>query len=52
MDKDLRVKPKTIKIPEDNTGSIFFDNGCTHVFVDISPEVRETQAKRMGLHKN
>ena len=35
-----------------NTGSILLDTGCTNIFVDISPEVRETQAKIMGLHKN
>ena len=52
MDKDLCGKPETIKIPEDNTGSILFDIGCTNIFVDISPEVRETQAKIMGLCKN
>ena len=52
MDKDLYVKPETIKIPEDNIGSILFDNGCTNIFVDISLEVRETQAKIMGLRKS
>ena len=52
MDKDLYVKPETIKIPEDNTGSILFDIACTNVFVDISLEVRETQAKIIRLYKN
>ena len=52
MDKDLYVKPETIKIPEDNTGSILFDTACANVFVDISLEVRETQEKIMRLHKN
>ena len=52
MDKDLYVKPETIKIPEDNTGSILFDIACANVFIDISLEVRETQAKIMRLHKN
>ena len=52
MDKDLYVKPETIKIPEDNTGSILLDIACTNVFVDISLEVRETQAKIMRLYKN
>ena len=52
MDKDLYVKPETIKIPEDNTGSILLDIACANVFVDISLEVRETQAKIMRLYKN
>ena len=52
MDKDLCVKPETIKIPEDNTGSILLDIACTNVFVDLSLEVRETQAKIMRLYKN
>ena len=51
-DKDLYVKPETIKIPEDNTSSILLDIACANVFVDISLEVRETQAKIMRLHKN
>ena len=52
MDNNLYVKPETIKIPEDNMGSILFDIACTNVFVDISLEVRETQAKIMRLYKN
>ena len=52
MDKDLYVKPETIKIPEDNTGSNLLDIACTNVFVDISLDVRETQAKIMRLYKN
>ena len=35
-----------------NTDSILFDIGCTNIFADISPELRETQAKIMGLRKN
>ena len=43
--KDLNVKPETIKIPEENTGSNFSDISCSNIFLDVSTEARETKAK-------
>lgn len=42
--KDLNMRPKTIKILEESTGSNFSDIGCD-IFLDRSPETRETKAK-------
>ena len=52
--KDLNVRPETIKIPEKNTGSNFFDIGHSSFFLDMSPEARETKAKNilMELYEN
>ena len=43
--KDLNVRPKTIKILEESVGSNFSDINCGSVFLDMSPETRETKAK-------
>ena len=43
--KVLNVRPETIKIPEENIGSNFFDTGYSNIFLDISPKTRETKAK-------
>jgi len=43
--KDLSVRPQTIKIPEENTGSNVFDIGYSNNFLDMFPEARETKAK-------
>ena len=45
MDKDLNVRPETIKILEKSTVSNFSDIGCSNFFLDWSPEARETNAK-------
>ena len=43
--KDLNVRPETIKIPEENIGSILFDISLSNLFLDLSPQARETKAK-------
>ena len=43
--EDLNVRPETIKILEESTGSNFSDIGHSNVFLDMSPEARETKAK-------
>ena len=42
--KDLNLRQKTIKIPEENTGSKFFDFGWSNFLLDMLPETRETKA--------
>jgi len=43
--KDLNVRPETIKILEDSTGSNFSDISHNNIFLDMSPEARETKVK-------
>ena len=43
--KDFNVRQETIKILEENTGSNLFDISHSNVFLDMSPEARETKAK-------
>ena len=43
--KDLNVRPKTIKILEESTGHNFSETGCSNIFLDMSPEARETKVK-------
>ena len=44
--KDLSVKQETIKILEENTDSNLFGIGCSNFLLHISPEARETKAKK------
>ena len=43
--KDLNVRPETIKILEESTGSNLSDIGYNNIFLDIFPEAREIKAK-------
>ena len=43
--KDLNVRPKTIKIIEENTGSIILDIARSNNLSDIAPQARETKEK-------
>ena len=43
--KNLNVRPETINILEENTGSNFSDIGCSNIFLDMSPKARETKVK-------
>ena len=39
------MRPETIKIPEENTGSNLFDSGSSNILLDMSPEAKETKGK-------
>ena len=43
--KDLNVRPKTIKILEENIGSKILDIAHSNILSDISPQARETKEK-------
>ena len=38
---DLKVRPETIKILEENIGSMLFEMGLSNIFLAISPQARE-----------
>ena len=43
--KDLNIRPKTIKILEENLGSKISDIALSNILSDISPQARETKEK-------
>ena len=43
--KDLSVRPETIRLLEENTGSTLFDAGLRNIFLNISPQAKEIKAK-------
>ena len=43
--KDLNVRPKAIKILEENTGSKISDIACSNILLGISAQARETKEK-------
>ena len=43
--KDLSVRPETIKLPEENIGSMLFYISLSNIFLDLSPQARETKVK-------
>ena len=42
-----------MKLLEENIGSMLFDIGLSNIFLDMSPQARETKAKikQRGLHQ-
>ena len=45
MDKDLNVRPKTIRLLEENIDSMLFDISLINISLDISPQASETKTK-------
>lgn len=43
--KDLSMRPKTIKLLEENTGVKFHNIGLGGEFFDLTPEIQATKAK-------
>ena len=43
--KDLNVRPETIKLLEENMGSTLLDISLCNIFLEISPQARETKIK-------
>ena len=43
--KDLNVRPETIKLLEENIGSMFFDTGLSSNFLDLSTQARKQTSK-------
>ena len=43
--KDLNVRPETIQLLEKSIHSMLFDINCSNIFLDMSPQARETKAK-------
>ena len=40
----MNVRPETIKLLEENIGSMLFDMGLSNIFLDMSLQARETKA--------
>ena len=50
--KDLTVRPETIKLLEENFGSMLFDIGLSNIFLNKFHQARETKIKiKKGLHQ-
>ena len=48
--KDLNVRPETVKLLEENIGSILFDIHPSKILFDPPPRVMEIKIKQMGLN--
>ena len=46
--KDLNIRPETIKLSEENIGSIIFDINHSKILFDPPPRVMETETKVNG----
>ena len=46
--KDLNIRLDTIKLLEENTGSILSDINCSNIFSDIPPRVMKIKTKTSG----
>ena len=42
---DLYIRPDTVKLLEENTGSELLDTGLGNDFLDLTPKVKATKAK-------
>ena len=51
MDQRLNIRPKTIKIVEENIGSKISDIACSNILSNISPQANKRQSKQMGLYQ-
>ena len=51
--KDLNVRPKTLKIIEENIGSKILDIACSNILSGISPQARKQKKKnkQMQVHE-
>ena len=53
MDQRPNVRPETIRILEESTGSNFSDISHNNIFLAMSPEAREKSKNKLsGLHQN
>ena len=43
--KDLNLRPEIIKLLKENMSSNYMDTGLSNIFMDRSPQARETKAK-------
>ena len=43
--KDLNVRQEAMKLLKENTGSHLLDIRCSNIFLDVSPQAKETKGK-------
>ena len=43
--KDLNVRPETMKLLEENIGRTLIDINCNNIFLTLSPRIMEIKAK-------
>ena len=47
----MNARLEMIKLLGKNIGSMIFDFGLSNIFLDMSPQARETKEKKMVLHQ-